>query len=322
MYITLAFHLVRMLVGFFLATLIPAITVTVVIVNVLATFESSNVLSVLFEMWQHAVMMYPMAVFMTALFGFPGWFMASVFAEFRNIRRKYWFAAAGALNALLAVTLSEFSHLRQPGLDKPSSIAFMMFCGFLAGLAYWRIAGCRSGLWKGEKARDAGTVEVTGKYVAMAETTTLTMARVYVGFVACTFAAAAALWVIDSSIIYGVQHFFISFNFGEILQIISGVGVYIFYPVILLFIVAEVKGWRSWQFYTLSGIVFAVLGAVYLSLVEGLSGHDSTLIAIALLIFCSAVCGAINGVVYWLIAGRNAGKHLGKIAATSASKES
>ncbi len=87
----------------------------------------------------------PVALFLIAFLGLPGWIISVVVAETRNERRKYWFALAGLLNVILGLFLIGEMDLRALGNMK---FYLLLACGFHAGLTYWHYAGKHSGSWK------------------------------------------------------------------------------------------------------------------------------------------------------------------------------
>ena len=81
------------------------------------------------------------------MYALPGWLITVVIAGFRRERRKYWFAAAGVLTALLALSLSSIWIIL---LSAPAMIFGSLIGGFFGGLAYWAVAGRKkSGQWRG-----------------------------------------------------------------------------------------------------------------------------------------------------------------------------
>ena len=81
----------------------------------------------------------------TSLYALPGWLISVVTAEFRNERRRYWFAAAGVLTALLALFLAGMGLAL---ISMPAMFIGSLIGGFFGGLAYWAAAGRGSGGWR------------------------------------------------------------------------------------------------------------------------------------------------------------------------------
>jgi hypothetical protein len=83
--------------------------------------------------------------YVAAIYALPGWLISVITAEIRRERRAYIFAAAGVLTALLALYLADM------GIELTSMSALffgMLIGGFFGGLAYWAVAGRRSGAWR------------------------------------------------------------------------------------------------------------------------------------------------------------------------------
>lgn len=78
----------------------------------------------------------------TALYALPGFAVAVVLAERRRERRAWWFSLAGVLTAMVAVLIGS----RGSGLlPEFATNAGALLGGALGGLAYWAVAGRRSG---------------------------------------------------------------------------------------------------------------------------------------------------------------------------------
>jgi hypothetical protein len=302
MFRALIFHLALMIAGYVSAVFIPAGILVFFTINMIAVFEFSNVIFVLHNVWAQVDNVFPVAVSMTAIFGFPGWLVAAFFSEFHNIRRKYWFAVAGAVNTLLAIAIGRNPLSRMGMLNDPAVIASLVCCGFIAGLAYWRIAGWRSGLWKGEHARAARTIELTGKYLAMAETALISVLRMYAGLAIGSLAAGAAFWLATFWICNGAPGVPSNLDIAKIVEITSDTGIYMFYPVVIIFLYAALTGRRSWQFHALGAIAVALAGFAFLFASGIVSARYENALTLPASFLFTALCGAINGSVYWLIA--------------------
>lgn len=85
------------------------------------------------------------------------------------------------------------------------------------------------------------------------------------------------------------------------------VAYYTFLPAMLVALISEYLGKRSWLFHALSGIAVALVGISRRADANGFATPPS---GIMLIIVAS---GVIFGTIYWLIAGRNAGQISGRI---------
>lgn len=82
---------------------------------------------------------------MTAIYGFPGWLISVVIAEWKNLRSRRYFAVAGMLTAVFALLIAG----RFQGLFPEVSLNLACLGGgFCGGLAYWAVAGKSSGQWR------------------------------------------------------------------------------------------------------------------------------------------------------------------------------
>ena len=140
----LLIHLVFMLLGYAAAVAV-ATTVTLMAMGAPTVFPDQGNWGSFYSYWRDLPRLYVFGLSITAIYALPGWLISAIYAEFRNERRKYWYAAAGVVTALLALTLA--------GMAKELRTEPMMFFGSLAGgfaggLIYWSLAGRRSGGWK------------------------------------------------------------------------------------------------------------------------------------------------------------------------------
>jgi hypothetical protein len=80
-------------------------------------------------------------LFLTAIFAFPGFVVALVFADLRRWRRWLPFSVAGALDALVALSLFG-AYGAGSATAMPVGLALpCMPGGFVGGWAYWIVAG-------------------------------------------------------------------------------------------------------------------------------------------------------------------------------------
>ena len=86
--------------------------------------------------------MFIIGLMMTALYGLPGWLISVIAAEWRNLRGAAYFAIAGILTAALAIFIGGRGRALFP--ETLMNIAILIG-GLFGGLAYWVIAGRRSG---------------------------------------------------------------------------------------------------------------------------------------------------------------------------------
>jgi energy-converting hydrogenase Eha subunit A len=138
-------HLLFMLLGYALAVL-TATTVVCVILGLPTVLPDQGRWGSFYRYLQDLPPMLCVGAIMTAMYGFPGWLISVTTAEIRSERRKIWFAVAGTLTGLLAQRISRGRSF----ID--SSDAFftvaILIGGFCGGLAYWLVAGKRSGIWR------------------------------------------------------------------------------------------------------------------------------------------------------------------------------
>jgi energy-converting hydrogenase Eha subunit A len=138
-------HLLFMLLGYALAVL-TATTVVCIVMGLPTVFPDQGAWGSFQRYLKDFPMMFAFGMMLTAMYALPGWLISVVTAEIRNERRKYWFAVAGLLTALLA-------HLLSGGANYTIFADIFMTAAILAGglcggLAYWALTGRRSGSWK------------------------------------------------------------------------------------------------------------------------------------------------------------------------------
>ncbi len=92
---------------------------------------------------------FTLGVFLAAIQTFPFWLVTVIIAEVRKERRWRWFAAAGAVTAILIVSsVGIITGSWQEMLAQPvyfGGIPIGWFCGVMV---YWAVAGRRSGQWR------------------------------------------------------------------------------------------------------------------------------------------------------------------------------
>ena len=311
MFSILVLHLFLMIAGYFLAVFTAASVAGFIVVNVFAAFKMVSVFSVLFENWNHVVDQFSVALLITARFGFPGWLIAVTAAETLSVRRKYWFAVAGALNALLALVISGELPLWSPMFFHRLPDTFpTVVCGFFAGLAYWRLAGWRSGFWKGGQPGNTETTQAAGKYVTTVETIFTRLLRIYAGLGLGNLAGSTVCWLmVMGPRVEGGHHLLIN-HISNIVDLTGEFGAVAFYPAIVAFLYAEFKGRRTWLFHALGGMAVTLTIFLLISphlLLPANSEDAATLFGT---LFAFGACGAVNGLVYWLIAVSGAARNV------------
>ena len=141
---TLAIRSLWMLLGYALAVLV-ATTLVCVMMGIPSLLPDHGAMGSFYRYLQDFPSMFAFGTLMTALYGLPGWLISVVYAEWRNVRHRVWFAIAGFLNGGLAILLSNNGRFYTGDFILTSAI----FIGGLAGgLAYWALAGKKSGNWK------------------------------------------------------------------------------------------------------------------------------------------------------------------------------
>jgi energy-converting hydrogenase Eha subunit A len=141
-------HLLFMLLGYALAVLVSVI-VTVFVMGLPTILPDNGKWGSFYSFWRDFPNLFFGGLTITAIYALPGWLLTVVTAEFRKEQRKYWFAAAGVVTALLAHFLAGIGALHMGMPIKSLSTFIGGFCG---GLAYWAVAGRSSSQWRGPAA--------------------------------------------------------------------------------------------------------------------------------------------------------------------------
>ena len=135
-----------MLLGYALAVL-AATTVVCLVMGAPTVLPDKGNWGSFYRYAQDLPMMFVFGLMMTALYGLPGWLVSVITAEIRDERRRFWFAAAGFLTALLALFLASRGTRM---FAEPLFGAAILAGGLAGGLAYWAVIGKRSGNWKNQ----------------------------------------------------------------------------------------------------------------------------------------------------------------------------
>ena len=156
-------HLLLMALGYVLAVLV-SVTIATLIMGLQTALPGKVNWGSFYSFWRD----FPNLLFLggltiTALYGLPGWLIFVFTAELRREKRRFWFAAAGVLTALLALFLAGKGHIP---LTMPAMVIGSLIGGFFGGLAYWAAAGRGSGGWRAplgaradETAMDGGALK-------------------------------------------------------------------------------------------------------------------------------------------------------------------
>jgi energy-converting hydrogenase Eha subunit A len=155
-------HLLFMLLGYALAVLV-SVTIAVFVMGLPTVLPDNGNWGSFYSFWRDFPNLFLGGLTITALYALPGWLISVVAAEFRNERRRFWFAAAGVLTALLALFLAGMGR----GLmSMPAMFVGSLTGGFFGGLVYWAVTGKRSGDWRSlpepairENPADEGTLK-------------------------------------------------------------------------------------------------------------------------------------------------------------------
>jgi cytochrome bd-type quinol oxidase subunit 2 len=137
-------HLLFMILGYALAVLV-SVTIACVVMGLPTILPDNGNWGSFYSFWRDFPNLFLGGLTITAMYALPGWLTSVVTAELRKEQRRYWFAAAGVLTALLALFLAGMGG----GLMSMPALFFgSLIGGFFGGLAYWGVAGKRSGQWR------------------------------------------------------------------------------------------------------------------------------------------------------------------------------
>jgi hypothetical protein len=129
---TLLRLLILVPIGFALAVAAAGLTVALSIFGLNPTSDASGWI-ILFAAWTAAY---------AGAFAFLPWLIAVVFAEGFGLRSVFfWFAVGGAIGATAYLFTGFYGDKAEDG----SGIAIHLAAGFVAGFAYWLVAGRLSG---------------------------------------------------------------------------------------------------------------------------------------------------------------------------------
>jgi hypothetical protein len=137
-------HLLFMLLGYALAVLV-SVTIAVLIMGLPTVLPDQGNWGSFYSFWRDFPGLFLGGLTITALYALPGWLISVVIAEVRREQRRYWFAAAGVLTALLALLLAGMGRIP---LSMPAMFFGSLIGGLFGGLVYWAVAGNRSGQWR------------------------------------------------------------------------------------------------------------------------------------------------------------------------------
>jgi hypothetical protein len=141
-------HLLFMALGYALAVLV-SVTIACVVMGLPTVLPDNGNWGSFYSFWRDFPGLFLGGLTITALYALPGWLISVATAEFRIEQRKYWFAAAGVLTALLALLLSGMG---LGAVSMPAMFFGSLIGGFFGGLAYWAAAGKMSGQWRSPQA--------------------------------------------------------------------------------------------------------------------------------------------------------------------------
>ena len=134
-------HLVFMLLGYALAVL-TATSVVCLVFGAPTVFPDQGQWGSFYRYMRDLPAMFMVGLMMSALYGLPGWLISVIAAEWRQLRGAAYFAIAGILTAALAIFIGGRGKALFP--ETLMNIAILIG-GLFGGLAYWAIAGRRSG---------------------------------------------------------------------------------------------------------------------------------------------------------------------------------
>jgi energy-converting hydrogenase Eha subunit A len=151
-------HLLFMLLGYALAVLV-SVTIACAVMGLPTVLPDNGNWGSFYSFWRDFPNLFLGGLTITGIYALPGWLISVVAAEFRKEQRRYWFAAAGVLTALLALFLA--------GMGRGILSMLPMFFGSLigglfGGLVYRAVIGKRSGQWRSLAARSAPFDPVAG----------------------------------------------------------------------------------------------------------------------------------------------------------------
>ncbi|MGB8817231.1 MAG: hypothetical protein WCC66_04830 [Rhizobiaceae bacterium] len=137
-------HLLYMILGYALAVLV-ATTVVVVVMGLPTVLPDQGAQGSFYRYLKDFPMMFLFGLMITSLYALPGWLVTVIFAEWRSKRGRLFFAVTGFFTALLALILAGMGRgiFAEPLLHGASLVG-----GLCGGLAYWALAGKKSGGWK------------------------------------------------------------------------------------------------------------------------------------------------------------------------------
>jgi hypothetical protein len=137
-------QLLLMALGYALAVLV-SVTIACVVMALPTVFPDNGNWGSFYSFWRDFPSLFLGGLTITAMYALPGWLICVIAAEYRKEERRYWFAAAGVLTALLALFLAGMG---RGMLSMPAMFFGSVIGGFFGGLAYWAVAGRRSGDWR------------------------------------------------------------------------------------------------------------------------------------------------------------------------------
>jgi hypothetical protein len=137
-------HLLFMALGYALAVLV-SVTIACVVMGLPTVFPDNGNWGSFYSFWRDFPSLFLGGLTITAMYALPGWLICVIAAEYRKEERRYWFAAAGVLTALLALFLAGMG---RGMLSMPAMLFGSLIGGFFGGLVYWAVAGNRSGQWR------------------------------------------------------------------------------------------------------------------------------------------------------------------------------
>jgi cytochrome bd-type quinol oxidase subunit 2 len=137
-------HIAKMLLGYALAVLV-SVAIALLIVGLQKSLPYNGNRGSLSKFWGVFPFFVLVGLCVTALYAFPGWLVSVTIAEFWKEQRRFWFAAAGALTAFIALLALSLVGKESGPLSMPGMFFGSIIGGFFGGLAYWAVAGRSSG---------------------------------------------------------------------------------------------------------------------------------------------------------------------------------